>query len=87
MCLAVPGRITSIDQEGEPLQRMGRVSFAGVVKDVNLGCVPEAAVGDYVIVHAGLAISRLDEAEAEETLRLFDEIAQIELAPPEAPPA
>jgi hydrogenase expression/formation protein HypC len=84
MCLAVPGKITSIDA-GEALQRMGKVSFGGVVKDVHLGCVPEAKPGDYVIVHAGVAISILDEAEAAETLRLLREIA--ELSPGEHPAA
>ncbi len=68
MCLAVPGKITSIAAEGDSLQRAGKVSFGGVLKDVNLACVPEAKIGDYVIVHAGLAISRLDAAEAERLL-------------------
>ena len=84
MCLAVPGQITSIG-EGEAFQRTGQVSFGGVLKEVNLGCLPEAAVGDYVVVHAGMAISRLDEAEAIETLRMFEEIGG--LASPENPPA
>ena len=75
MCLAVPGKITSIT-EGDPLQRAGKVSFGGVLKDVNLACVPAAKVGDYVIVHAGLAISILDEAEAEETFRYLRQIEE-----------
>lgn len=66
MCLAVPGRIVSI--EGHDLQRTGRVNFGGVIRDVNLSCVPEADVGDYVLVHVGLAISRVDEVEAERIL-------------------
>jgi hydrogenase expression/formation protein HypC len=76
MCLAVPGKITSII-EGDPLQRAGTVSFGGVLKDVNLACVPEAKVGNYVIVHAGIAISILDEAEAEETFRYLKEIGDL----------
>lgn len=68
MCLAVPGKILSIG-EPEGLWRAGRVSFGGIVKDVNLAYVPEAAIGDYVVVHVGFAISRLDEAEAN---RVFD---------------
>ena len=63
MCLGVPGKILAISDEGT-LSRHGRVSFAGIVKDVNLAYVPEASVGDYVIVHVGVAISRLQEAEA-----------------------
>lgn len=84
MCLAVPGRIAEIT-EGDPLQRAGKVSFGGVLKEVNLACVPEAVVGDYVIVHAGLAISRLDQAEAEETLRYLRQIAALSGDPEEGP--
>ncbi len=80
MCLAVPGRI--IDIEGDdPLLRSGRVDFAGVVKRVNLAYVPEAAVGDYVLVHVGFAISTVDEAEAKqvfEYLRQMGELAELE---------
>lgn len=66
MCLAVPGRIEAITAES-PL-RMGRVSFDGVVKEVCLATVPEAGVGDHVIVHAGFAISIVDEAAAQQVL-------------------
>lgn len=66
MCLAVPGRIVSI--QGHDLDRTGRVRFGSVVREVNLSCVPEADVGDYVLVHVGFAISRVDEAEAERIL-------------------
>ena len=72
MCLAVPGRVLSID-EGDPA-RSARVDFAGVVKSVALAFVPDAAVGDYVIVHVGVALSRLDEVEAQATL---DEIRRV----------
>jgi hydrogenase expression/formation protein HypC len=80
MCLAVPGKILSIAGE-DPLQRLGHVSFGGVVKEVNLACVPEAKVGDYVIVHVGLAISTVDESEAEqvfEYLREMGELAELD---------
>ena len=80
MCLAVPGKISSIS-EGDDLQRAGKVSFGGVLKDVNLACVPEAKIGDYVIVHAGFAISILDEAEAEETFRYLQQIEELGSAP------
>ena len=62
MCLAVPGRIISIEGT-DPVLRAGRVDFAGIVKRVNLSYVPEASVGDYVLVHVGFAISMVDEAE------------------------
>lgn len=74
MCLAVPGKILTVT-EGDGLTRSGRVSFGGVVREVNLAFVPEAAVGDYVMVHVGFAISRVDEHEAE---RIFDYLAQME---------
>ena len=63
MCLAVPGRIIEIEGT-DPLLRAGRVDFSGIVKRVNLSYVPEASVGDYVLVHVGFAISTVDEAEA-----------------------
>lgn len=73
MCLAVPGQIISIN-EGEPLERTGRVSFGGIVKEVSLAYVPEARVGDYVIVHVGFALSIVDEAEASQ---VFEYLAQM----------
>ena len=74
MCLAIPGQIQSIE-EGEP--RKGLVSFGGMVKDVCLAFVPEATVGDYVIVHVGFAISKVDEATAQETLVLYKELTEL----------
>jgi hydrogenase expression/formation protein HypC len=68
MCLAIPGLILEITDD-DPLTRTGRVGFGGVVKSVNLSFVPEAGPGDYVIVHVGFAISRLDSEEAARTLR------------------
>jgi hydrogenase expression/formation protein HypC len=79
MCLAVPGKILSI--EGEDFARSARVSFGGIVKEVSLAYVPEAAVGDYAIVHVGFAISLLDEQEALRTfdyLKLMGELAELE---------
>ena len=72
MCLAIPGQITQVDDT--QFMRMGKVDFGGVVRDVCLAYLPEAQVGDYVIVHTGFAISRLDEADAQETLRLLAEM-------------
>lgn len=80
MCLAIPGKVLSIAGD-EPLQRAGRVSFGGIVKEVNLTFVPEAQVDDYVIVHVGVAISRVDEAEARRVfdyLRQMDELAELQ---------
>ena len=74
MCLAVPGKIVSIADD-EPLLRMGRVSFGGIIKQVSLAYVPEAVVGDYVIVHVGFALSILNRDEAEQTL---DYVRQLE---------
>ena len=72
MCLAVPGKIVSIEEKDD-LLRMGKVDFEGVVKEVSLATVPDAAIGDYVIVHVGFAISKLDEEEARKTLGLIRE--------------
>lgn len=81
MCLAIPGKILSMGGE-DALTRTGRVNFGGIVKEVSLAYVPEAEIGDYVIVHVGFAISRLDEAEA---ARVFEYLAQMgELAELEA---
>jgi hydrogenase expression/formation protein HypC len=67
MCLAVPGQIVNI--QGEELEKIGKVSFGGIIKEVNLAYVPEAKIGDYVIVHVGFALSILDQEEAEQTLQ------------------
>jgi hydrogenase expression/formation protein HypC len=73
MCLAVPGQVLSIEGEDE-LTRRGRVAFGGVVKEVNLAYVPDATLGDYVLVHAGFAITIVDAAEAQRTLRYLAEV-------------
>jgi hydrogenase expression/formation protein HypC len=72
MCLGVPGKVTDVrDQSGT---RMATVDFGGVTKEVCLAYVPEVGVGDYTIVHAGFAITKLDETSALETLRMFEEL-------------
>jgi len=71
MCLAVPGRIESIHGDA-PLERRGRVDFGGVFREIQLAFVPEARPGDWVLAHAGLAISVLDEAEAERVLAALE---------------
>jgi hydrogenase expression/formation protein HypC len=72
MCLAVPGKLISIS--GEDLNRMGKVNFGGVIKEVSLAYVPEAEIGDFVIVHVGFALSRVDAVEAE---RVFEYLAEM----------
>jgi hydrogenase expression/formation protein HypC len=74
MCLAVPGEVVAISGD-DSLLRIGKVSFGGVLKEVSLAYVPEVAIGDYVIVHVGFAISKLDPAAAQETLADLQEIA------------
>jgi hydrogenase expression/formation protein HypC len=72
MCLAVPGQVLSIEEDQ---LRTATVSFGGVTKSVSLALVPEARVGDYVIVHVGFAISKLDEEAARRTLETYADLA------------
>jgi hydrogenase expression/formation protein HypC len=82
MCLAIPGKILSAEDLG--VARAGRVQFGGIVRQVRLDFVPEAAPGDYVIVHVGFAISKVDEAEAQRSYQLLAEMGLLEQ---ELPPA
>ena len=74
MCLAIPGQIESISGDA-PLARMGKVNFGGILKEASLAYVPEAKIGDYVLVHVGFALSRLDEDEAQ---KVFEYLRQME---------
>lgn len=74
MCLAIPGEIVSIEWE-EGFFRKGRVSFGGIVKEINLAYVPEGKIGDYVIVHAGFAIQKINPTEAR---KVFDYLSELE---------
>ncbi len=76
MCLAIPGKIIEI--QGQPPLRAARVRFGGIVRQVSLDFVPEAGVGDYVMVHVGFAISRVDAVEAERTYKLLQEMDLLE---------
>jgi hydrogenase expression/formation protein HypC len=76
MCLAVPGKILNIEGS-DPLFRSGRVDFAGVVRNVNLSCVPEAKVGDYVLVHVGFAIGTVDEEEARQVFEYLRQMGEL----------
>ena len=82
MCLAVPGKVIEIEGDGE--LRVARVDFSGVQRQICLAFVPEAQLGDYVLVHVGFAISRIDEEAAHETLAALKEMG--ELAELGAPP-
>ena len=74
MCLAVPARVLSLLGD-DPITRLGRVDFGGVVKEVNFAFAPEAEVGDYVLVHVGFVIAVLDETEAQQVLAQLREIS------------
>lgn len=76
MCLAVPGRVTRLTSRDDPL--MAEVDFGGVTKEVCMAYIPDIAVGEYVIVHVGFAIQRLDEASALETLATFERLGILE---------
>lgn len=77
MCLAIPGKIEKITHD-DPLMRIGKVNFGGIRKDVCLAYVPEAAVGDYVIVHVGFAISTVDEREAGKVFEYLKAMGELE---------
>ncbi len=79
MCLAIPGRIVSITGD-QPMMRFGQVDFGGVGKEINLAYVPQAAVGDYVLVHVGFALTVIDAAEAKQILADLERIAVLTAA-------
>jgi hydrogenase expression/formation protein HypC len=74
MCLGIPGKVLTVEEDGE--LRMARVEFGGIVKEACLAYVPEARAGDYVIVHAGFAISRVDEEQARQVFAYLEEIGE-----------
>lgn len=77
MCLSIPGKLTAITHQIDETFRMGKVSFGGIMKDVNLSMVPEARVGDYVLVHVGVAIGTIDEEEAQRTFEYIKQIGEL----------
>jgi len=77
MCLAVPGKIISIDNSNTEM-RMAKVSFSGVTKDVCIQWLDDLNIGDYVLVHVGFALNKIDEKDAEETLRILREMGDLE---------
>ncbi len=76
MCLAIPGKVIEINAAASPI--MGKVSFGGIKKEVCLELVPEVKIGNYVIVHVGFAIGMMDEEEAQETLKLINQMNDLE---------
>jgi hydrogenase expression/formation protein HypC len=83
MCLAIPGKVLEIQQDAQGV-RMGRTNFGGVVKQVCLEYTPEVQCGDYVLVHVGFALSKVDEAEAQRTYQALEDMKQLgELDTPE----
>jgi hydrogenase expression/formation protein HypC len=74
MCLAIPGKIISIEDNNNSSMKMAKVSFGGVIKQVCMDLLPEAIEGNYVLVHVGFALSIIDETEAEENLKMISEM-------------
>jgi hydrogenase expression/formation protein HypC len=85
MCLAIPGKVEAITGE-DPITRMGRINFAGVIKEASLAYLPDARVGDYVLVHVGFALSKIDEEEANKVFGYLSQLGELnELAEAQFP--
>mgnify|MGYP002735430593 CR=1 len=85
MCLAIPGQVLSVDPVSDPWNRTGKVLFGTIEKTINLAYAPDAEIGDYVLVHVGFALQRIDAAEAAEIwkiLKQMEELGDLEEAPP-----
>jgi hydrogenase expression/formation protein HypC len=80
MCLAVPGKVLSIDQS-DPGLTMAKVDFSGIIKEISVQWLPEVQVGDYVLAHVGMALNIIDEKEAMETLSLLRELGEMDAEP------
>ena len=83
MCLAIQGKVESVSNNEDILFSHAKVSFGGVTKDVNISMVPEVKVGDYVLVHVGVAISVVDEEEAKQTYEYLKQIGELSELDPE----
>lgn len=77
MCLSIPGKLIAITSQLDEVFRVGKVSFDGIIKEVSLTLVPEAVIGDYVLVHVGAAISTIDEEEAKKTFDLLKQLDEL----------
>jgi hydrogenase expression/formation protein HypC len=78
MCLAIPGKVQSIQEQFDGLVRVAKVSFGGIIKEASLEMVPHAKEGDYVLVHVGVAISVVDEEEAKKTFQYLEQMGEVE---------
>jgi hydrogenase expression/formation protein HypC len=78
MCLAIPGKLLSITAQLDETFRQGKVSFGGISKEINLSMVPEARIGDYVLVHVGVAIGVVDEEEARQTFEYLKQMGEVD---------
>ena len=78
MCLSIPGKLVEVTDLSEEIFKSGKVSFDGVIKEVNLALVPEAKVGDYLMVHVGAAISVVDEVEAKKTFEILKQLGELD---------
>jgi hydrogenase expression/formation protein HypC len=77
MCLSIPGKLIEITGQLDETFRTGRVSFDGVIKEISLALVPDAKLGDYVLVHVGAAISIIDEIEAKKTFEILQQLGEL----------
>ena len=77
MCLAIPGKIKDISLQHNGMVKMAKVSFGGIIKEASLEMLPDATVGDYVLVHVGVAISKVNEEEAQKTFKYLEEIGEL----------
>ena len=78
MCLSIPGRLIEVTSQLDETFRIGKVSFDGVIKEVNLSLVPDAKINDYVMVHVGAAISIVDEVEAKKTFEILQQLGELD---------
>lgn len=76
MCLAIPGKILTITDTADKTFRIGKVSFGGITREISLCMVPDAMINDYVLVHVGVAISKIDEEEAKLTFEYLEQIGE-----------
>jgi hydrogenase expression/formation protein HypC len=78
MCLAIPGKVISLAPDFDEVNYPGKVSFGGIVREVNFCFLPEVLIGDYVLVHVGVALSKVDENEAMETLKYLEQMGELD---------
>jgi len=83
MCLAIPGKIKSIELRYNNTVKIAKVSFGGIVKEASLEMLPDAEVGEYVLVHVGVALSRVDEKEAKKVFEYLKEAGELDELEPE----